>query len=436
MGCVAIVGAQWGDEGKGKITDLLAERAAIVMRYQGGTNAGHTVRVGDITLKLHLVPSGILHEQVTCIMADGTVIDPIELAREVEELQKLGVSCENLLVSGNAHAIMPYHRLLDGLSEDVGGRRSLGTTRRGVGPAYTDKTARTPQSVRMWDLLDEAALRERIEDQLAVKNPIIQAVYGHEPLDAGEIFEQVWQAAQKIKRYIADIRPVVRQALAADALIILEGAQGTFLDLDYGTYPHVTSSHPVAGGACLGTGVPPKAIGSVILVAKAYTTRVGKGAFPTELEDKLADRIRERGGEYGTTTGRPRRCGWFDAVLVRAAVQINGADWLAVTKLDVLDGLNRVKVCVGYRYQGQVLEWPPGNLELMSEVEPVYEELPGWKDSTGGARSWDELPRNAKLYLERLEELVGARIGLVSVGPDREQTILRGDVEQLLGPAP
>ena len=425
MPVTCVVGAQWGDEAKGKITDILAENATIVMRYQGGPNAGHTVAIGDEVFKFHLIPSGILRPSVTCIMADGTVIDPIELDREITELKNRGIDCENLVISGNAHVIMPYHRLLDGIAEDTSGKAKIGTTRRGIGPAYADKAARVPRSIRMWDLMDDDVFRERAMAQLEFKNKLLRCVYGHDGMTPEECIDPILEVAPRLRRYIGDIRPLVRQALATDADVILEGAQGTYIDIDYGTYPYVTSSHPVSGGGCLGTGIPPTAISRVVMVAKAYTTRVGRGPFPTELTDALGDRIREAGGEYGTTTGRPRRCGWFDAVLVRAAAQVNGATDIAMTKLDVLDGLNRVKVCVGYRIEGQVLEYPPGNLDLLYDVEPVYEELPGWKDSTRQAKTYSDLPPNARRYVERVEELVGVPISIISVGPARDATIFR-----------
>lgn len=424
MPVTVVVGAQWGDEGKGKITDLLARDAAMVIRYQGGTNAGHTVKVGEDLFKLHLIPSGILYPHVTCIMADGTLIDPLELVEELDALQSRGVDCENLVISGNAHVIMPYHRLLDGLAEDKGPAR-IGTTRRGIGPAYVDKTARTPRGIRVWDLMDEALLTERVARQLEAKNRWLECVYGADPLELEDVLEPVLAAAKRLRRYIGDIRPLVRQALATDARVIMEGAQGTYLDLDYGTYPYVTSSHPVAGGACLGTGVPPTAISRVIVVAKAYTTRVGRGPFPTELDAPLADRIRERGGEYGTTTGRPRRCGWFDAALVRGSASLNGATELAVTKLDVLDGLDRVKICVAYRLGSQIIDYPPGNMDQLEEVAPVYEELPGWKEDISGARRYEDLPEKARAYLSRIEELTGVTVGIVSVGAEREATVIR-----------
>jgi adenylosuccinate synthase len=425
MSATVVVGAQWGDEGKGKVTDLLAEDAAMVIRYQGGTNAGHTVKVGGELFKLHLIPSGILRPHVTCTMADGTLVDPAELAGEITALRARGHDCANLVVSGNAHLILPYHRVLDGAAEDASAASSIGTTRRGIGPAYADKLLRVPRSLRAWDLLDTDLLRRRLADQVEAKNLLLERIYGLEPLKPEDVLAEVEAGAAVVRRHVGDIRPLVREALAADAPILLEGAQGTFLDPDYGTYPYVTSSHPVSGGACLGTGVPPNAISRVVLVAKAYTTRVGRGAFPTELTDALGDALRERGSEYGTTTGRPRRCGWFDAVVIRAAAGINGATELAVTKLDVLDTLDRIRICVGYRLGGEVVEWLPGNLDLLDAVEPVYEEMPGWKQDISEARAWADLPTKCVAYLARLEELGGTAVSIVSVGAGREQTIIR-----------
>ncbi len=424
MPVTVVVGAQWGDEGKGKITDLISAHVAFVLRYQGGTNAGHTVKVGDELFKLHLIPSGILYPQVTCMMADGTLIDPISLVEEIRALQERGVDCQNLVVSGNAHVIMPYHCLLDELSEERSSD-SIGTTRRGIGPAYVDKTSRTPRGLRMWDLLDEAVLRERTAAQLAVKNKLLEIIYGHPPLVLEDVVQPLVEAARVLAPFVGDLRPLVREALAADAEVVLEGAQGTYLDLDYGTYPFVTSSHPVSGGGCIGTGVPPTAVSRVVMVAKAYTTRVGRGAFPTELTDRIGDTIRERGAEFGTTTGRPRRCGWFDVPLVRGAAHINGATEMAITKLDVLDELDPIRLCVGYRLEGQVLDYPPGNLDRLGDVEPVYEEMPGWKQPIGGARSYEELPQRTRLYLERIESLVGVGISVVSVGAERSETLVR-----------
>jgi len=424
MAATVVVGMQWGDEGKGKITDLLAAQADVVVRYQGGSNAGHTVVAGERTLKLHLVPSGILHPKALCVMADGTVVDPVTLAREHDGLEQQGVSCANLRVSGNAHAILPYHMLLDTLEEESRGAGQIGTTRRGIGPAYCDKTARVPQGVRMWDLLDEAALRERVEAQLAVKNPLLQHVYGREPLQVDEVIAPVLEVVPRIADHITDTRVLLYEQMTGGARMVFEGAQGTFLDLDYGTYPYVTSSHPVAGGACLGTGLGPRSIERVIGVCKAYTTRVGAGPFPTEQPGPDGDLIRERGHEYGTTTGRPRRCGWLDAVMLRTAAALNSATGLAVMLLDVLNDFETVPVCVAYEAEGRRYECVPGRDATYAACRPVYEELPGWTQPIADCRRWEDLPDNARRYLDRMSELVGVPIAAVSVGPSREQTVV------------
>lgn len=423
MPCKVVVGAQWGDEGKGKITDLLAEQADVVVRYQGGSNAGHTVVVGGETFKLHLIPSGILHDRVMSVMGDGTVIDPKCLAEEFQGLQARGVSCANLHISGNAHVIMSYHSLLDGLQEEARGKVSIGTTRRGIGPVYVDKTARMPQPVRMWDLLNEDVLRERVAGQLAEKNKVFAALYGAAPLTVDEVVAEVMQYVPVFAHCITDARTLVAKQAKAGANVILEGAQGTFLDLDYGTYPYVTSSHPVAGGACLGTGVGPTAIDEVTIVCKCYSTRVGAGAFPTEQLNADGDLIRERGREYGTTTGRPRRCGWLDAVALKTSAQINGATGLALTMLDVLNPFETIKMCTAYRVDGKLYDMMPGNLDLLDRVEPVYEELPGWQTEVNECRDYNALPDNARRYIEKMSELAETPVELVSVGPGREQTI-------------
>jgi len=423
MPTTIVVGAQWGDEGKGKITDILAENADVVVRYQGGNNAGHTVVIGDEEFKLHLIPSGILHPNCTCIMADGTVIDPQVLAQEITGLQQRGYACENLRISCNAHVIMPYHRLLDGLAEEARGKGSIGTTRRGIGPAYTDKTARMPCPVRFADLSDAQRLQDIIADQLAQKNVILQALYNHLALDPEEVFQQVWPSAQMVGKYATDTRKIIQESTQRGRRIVFEGAQGTFLDLDYGTYPFVTSSHPVAGGACLGTGIGPTAIDEVTLVCKAYTTRVGAGILPTEAADDAADQLRDRGQEYGTTTGRPRRCGWLDGVVLRSAALVNGATSVAMTKLDVLDTLATIPVCVGYEIEGVLLDRVPAWADDLQKVRPVYEELPGWQQSLEEMREWAQLPPAAQAYVEKIAELTGVPVTMISVGPRREQTI-------------
>ena len=425
MAVKVVVGAQWGDEGKGKITDIMAETADVVVRYQGGSNAGHTVVVGGEEFKLHLIPSGILHENVLSMMGDGTVIDVSCLGDEIAGLQARGVSCRNLRVSGCAHVIMPYHRLLDGLEEDARGQGGIGTTRRGIGPAYTDKTARMPRPVRMWDLLSADTLRERIEDQLAQKNVIIRELYGHKPLSVEGIFEEVWPAAERAAQYVADTRALLWERLDAGAEVVFEGAQGTFLDLDCGTFPFVTSSHPVAGGACLGTGIGPTQIDDVFMVAKAYTTRVGAGAFPTEEKGADGDLIRERGHEYGTTTGRPRRCGRLDLVVLKTAARINSATGIALTLLDVLDAFDTLPVCMAYELDGRRLEMVPSNVDLLAHVKPVYEDLPGWTQDTTACTRYEDLPEAARQYVGRIEQVTGVPVKIVSVGKARAQTIMR-----------
>jgi adenylosuccinate synthase len=423
MSTVVVVGAQWGDEGKGKIVDLLAQPGGLCVRYQGGNNAGHTVVVGEEVFKLHLIPSGILHPTCLCVMGDGTVIDPGFLAGEVAGLQARGITCENLRVSCNAHLIMPYHRVLDGLMEVARGAGQIGTTLRGIGPAYTDKTARMPLPARFGDLRDAASLRRIIEGQLAVKNKIFAAVYDADPLDAEAVFAEVWESAEKVAHFGTDIHPIVQEAVASGKPVGFEGAQATFLDLDYGTFPFVTSSHPVAGGACLGTGIGPTALDEVMIVSKAYTTRVGAGVFPTERTDEVGDCLRERGAEYGTTTGRPRRCGWLDGVVLRSAARINGATGLSVTKLDVLDGFESLPVCVAYRVDGRLVDTVPSWCDDLNGAEPVFEELEGWQQPLGDARQPEDLPPQARAYLAKMSELAGVPVRWVSVGPERDQTL-------------
>ncbi len=424
MSATVVVGSQWGDEGKGKITDILAVDADLVVRYQGGSNAGHTVIVQAEEFKLHLIPSGILRNDCICLMGGGTVIDPLVLSEEIENLQARGRSCENLRVSYTAHVVMPYHKHIEKLAEQARGGDSIGTTLRGIGPAYTDKTQRMPRPVRFRDLADAKQLRKLIADQLTDKNIIIQHKYGQPPLSTEQVFEEIWPAAQKVSHYAIDGQHLVQDALRSEQRIVLEGAQGTFLDLDCGTYPFVTSSHPVAGGACLGTGLGPTAIDEVIMICKAYTTRVGAGVLPTEDEGTGGEILRDRGQEFGTTTGRPRRCGWLDGVVVRTAALLNGATCLAITKLDVLDELARIPVCIGYEIDGVMLDTMPSWPADLERVRPVYEELPGWQQPLGDAQTWEELPAAAQAYVERIEELATIPAKLISVGPSREQTIV------------
>ncbi len=426
MSVTVVVGGQWGDEGKGKITDVLAADADLVVRYQGGSNAGHTVIVQAEEFKLHLIPSGILRDDCTCLMGGGTVIDPLVLAEEIENLQARGHSCENLRVSYTAHVVMPYHKHIEKLAEQARGRDSIGTTLRGIGPAYTDKTQRMPRPVRFRDLADAQHLRKLIADQLIDKNIIIQHKYGQPPLSTEQVFEEIWPAAQKVSNYAIDGQRLVQDALRGERRIVFEGAQGTFLDLDCGTYPFVTSSHPVAAGACLGTGLGPTAIDEVIMVCKAYTTRVGAGVLPTEDEGEGGQRLRDRGQEYGTTTGRPRRCGWLDGVVIRTAAMLNGATGLAITKLDVLDELARIPVCIGYEIDGVMLDTMPSWPADLEKVRPVYEELPGWQQPLGQIKAREDLPAAAEAYVGKIEELAGVPARLISVNPSREQTIVIG----------
>jgi adenylosuccinate synthase len=419
---IVIVGAQWGDEGKGKVTDLLAERAQVVVRYQGGNNAGHTVVVGQQTLKLHLIPSGIHRPGVLCVIGNGLVIDPRALVAEMDELEANSLNTSGLRISANAHLVMPYHLMLDGIEEERRGGKSLGTTRRGIGPTYTDKAAR--YGLRLQDLLDMAVFEEKLGRALEQKNAFLTEVYGKEPLEMEPILEVYGACAERLRPHIVDASLLVHEALTQGQNVLFEGAQGTLLDIDHGTYPFVTSSSPVAGGACTGVGIGPRQIDGAIGVSKAYTTRVGAGPFPTELSDAVGDHLREAGREYGTTTGRPRRCGWFDGVILRYAARVNGLTGLALTKLDVLTGLPRLKICMGYEYDGQVLKEFPYQGAILARCQPIYEEMDGWTEDISGARTYDELPPQARAYVARLEELAGVPIDIISVGPKREQTIL------------
>jgi adenylosuccinate synthase len=419
---IVIVGTQWGDEGKGKVTDLLAEQAQVVARYQGGNNAGHTVIVGQQTLKLHLIPSGIHRPGVLCVIGNGLVVDPRALVAEMDELEANGLDTSGLRISANAHLVMPYHLLLDGAEEERRGGKSIGTTRRGIGPTYTDKVAR--YGLRVQDLLDMAVFEEKLGRALEQKNTLLTAVYGKEPLEKGAILEEYRACADRLRPYIVDASLLVHQALIQGQNVLFEGAQGTLLDIDHGTYPFVTSSSPIAGGACTGVGIGPRQIDGVIGVSKAYTTRVGAGPFPTELSDAVGDHLVEVGREFGTTTGRRRRCGWLDGVVLRYAARVNGLTGLALTKLDVLTGLPRLKICVGYEHDGQVLEEFPYQGAVLAHCQPIYEEMDGWTEEISGVQTYGELPPQAQAYAARLEELAGVPVDIISVGPEREQTIL------------
>lgn len=422
MSSVIVMGTQWGDEGKGKIVDYLAEKADVVVRYQGGNNAGHTVVVKGNEFKLHLLPSGILYQGKTCVIGNGVVIDPQVLLKEIQSMQEKGIDTSGLKISNRAHIIMPYHRLLDELEEDYRGDRKIGTTKRGIGPCYMDKNART--GIRMVDLLDETEFSEKLEFNLEAKNHLLEAVYGAKGFDFAAVKAEYLAYAETLRPYVSDTATVLNGAIAKGARVLFEGAQATQLDMDHGTYPYVTSSHPIAGGACIGAGVGPTRINTVVGVVKAYTTRVGEGPFPTELTDATGDFIRNEGHEFGTTTGRPRRCGWLDAAVVRYAGMVSGIDYMAITRLDILDKLPTLKICTGYKYQGRLLEEFPASLKVLAKVEPVYEKLPGWLQPTSGIRKYEELPDNARRYLEVLSQASGLKVGIVSVGPGREQTII------------
>jgi adenylosuccinate synthase len=421
MPVLVVVGAQWGDEGKGGIVDHLAAQSTVVARYQGGTNAGHTV-VNDLgTFRLHLVPSGIFDPHVTCIIGNGVVVNPSELLAEMDMLRGCGVSVERLFVSDRAHLVMPFHPVLDGLEEDARGEASIGTTRRGIGPAYADKAARV--GLRMCDLVDLAALRDRVYEAVQRNNRIITQFYSGEPLDPAVVYDELRRYGERLRPYVTDTAALLHESIRRGENILLEGAQATLLDIDHGTYPYVTSSSAIAGGACVGLGIGPTAIDRVLGVFKAYLTRVGAGPFPTEIVGPEGDCLRERGQEYGTTTGRPRRCGWFDAVVARHAVRTNGMSAAAITKLDVLDTYSTVRVCTEYRLDGQSVDCLPASLSTYARCEPIWEELPGWVTSTSGARSLGDLPSNARRYLDRLTALIECPIDLISVGKHRRETI-------------
>lgn len=425
MANVVVIGAQWGDEGKGKITDLLSKSADVVVRSQGGVNAGHTVVVKGQTFKLHLIPSGILYPDTECIIGSGTVIDPKVLLEEIQQLRDLNVSIDNLYISQSAHVTMPYHRLIDVASEERRGEYKIGTTGRGIGPTYADKAERV--GIRMLDLMEPEALRKRLTWTTNYKNGILEKLYNLPPLDPEGVVAEYLEYAEQLKPFVVDSALKIYESVKDRRNILFEGAQGTLLDLDHGTYPYVTSSSPIAGGSCVGAGIGPTHIDRVIGVAKAYTTRVGEGPFPTELQDQTGDHLGNKGSEFGTTTGRRRRCGWFDGVIGRYAVRINGLDCLAVTKLDILDELEEIKVCVAYELDGQRCEHFPTDANLFARCKPIYETLPGWQESTVDCRKLEDLPSAALNYLKFLAELMDVPIAIVSLGAGREQTIIIED---------
>ena len=423
MSAFIVLGAQWGDEGKGKMTDYLAEEAEVVVRFQGGNNAGHTVEVGERQYKLHLIPSGILYDDKLNVIGNGVVVDPKALFEEIGYLEKEGVKVtpEKLIISDRAHVIMPYHKLLDKLKEEARGKNDIGTTGKGIGPCYTDKIERC--GIRICDLLHEKVFEEKLREYMTMKNAYITKVYGGEALDIERTLEEYNEYAKRIRPFVQDTSVKVYNEIKANKNVLFEGAQGMLLDIDYGTYPFVTSSNTTAGGVSNGVGIGPNMITNAVGIAKAYTTRVGKGPFPTELLDEVGEWIRETGHEYGVTTGRSRRCGWLDLVIVKSAVRVSGLTSLAVTKIDTLAGLEKIKVCVGYKFNGEIIDYFPASLEDLANCEPVYETFDGWDSSVADARKYEDLPENARKYLERISEFTETKISIVSVGPKRDQTM-------------
>ncbi|HLR08673.1 MAG TPA: adenylosuccinate synthase [Bacillota bacterium] len=420
MSSVVVVGTQWGDEGKGKITDFLSQNAEVVVRYQGGNNAGHTIKFNDVTYKLHLIPSGIFFPEKLCVLGNGMVIDPKAFIEELTYLHEHGISTDNLRISNRAHVILPYHIKLDRLQEADKGQQKIGTTKKGIGPAYMDKAARC--GIRVIDLLDKDILRNKLAQNLREKNRLFEKIYGCDPMDVDAILDEYVEYGKQLAPYVCDTSVVLNDALDNGHRVLFEGAQGAMLDIDQGTYPFVTSSNPIAGGVTIGAGVGPSQINQIVGVSKAYTTRVGDGPFPTELHDAIGDHIRQTGNEYGTTTGRPRRVGWFDSVVVRHARRVSGITDLSLNSLDVLTGIDPLKICVAYRYEGKTIREFPASLDVLAKCEPVYEELPGWHEDITGAKTLDDLPENARHYLNRVSELCEIPLAIFSVGPDRTQT--------------
>lgn len=428
MSAFIVLGAQWGDEGKGKMTDYLAEKAEVVVRFQGGNNAGHTVEVGDKQYKLHLIPSGILYENKLNVIGNGLVVDPKALFQEIDYLENLGINItpERLIISDRAHVILPYHKVLDSLKERARGKDDIGTTGKGIGPCYTDKFERC--GIRVCDLIKPEVFKEKLMQNVVMKNDYIIKVLGGEPVNFDEIYAEYSKYAERLKPYVQDTSVRVYDEIKKDKTVLFEGAQGMLLDIDYGTYPYVTSSNTTAGGVSNGVGIGPNMITNAIGIAKAYTTRVGKGPFPTELYDETGNWIRENGREYGVTTGRARRCGWLDLVILKTTARVSGLTSFAVTKIDTLAGLEKLKVCVGYKFEDKVIDYFPASLEDLAKCEPIYEEFDGWDESVAKARSYEELPENAKKYLKKIEEFTGVKIAIVSVGPRRDQTMMIGEI--------
>ncbi|GAA0123657.1 MAG: adenylosuccinate synthase [Clostridium argentinense] len=423
MSSFVVLGAQWGDEGKGKITDYLAEKADVVVRFQGGNNAGHTVEVGDKQYKLHLIPSGILYKEKLNIIANGVVVDPEALFNEIEYLEGLeeNITPDRLMISDRAQVIMPYHKVLDQLKEESRGKNDIGTTRKGIGPCYSDKVDRS--GIRVCDLINPEVLRRKLEEYLPNKNKAITNLYNGEALNLEEVYDKYLEYGKRLKPYVQDTSVKIFDSIKANKKVLFEGAQGTLLDIDFGSYPYVTSSNTISGGVCVGTGIGPTMINSAVGVVKAYTTRVGKGPFPTELNDEVGDWIREKGHEYGTTTGRSRRCGWLDLVILKTAARVSGLTSFAITKIDTLAGLEKLKVCVGYKFEDKVIDYFPASLEDLGKCEPIYEEFNGWDESIEDVRTYEDLPENAKIYLNKIEEFTGVKASIISVGPRRDQTM-------------
>lgn len=427
MSAFIVLGAQWGDEGKGKMTDYLAEKADVVVRFQGGNNAGHTVEVEDKQYKLRLIPSGVLYDDKINVIGNGVVVDPKALFEEMDYLEGVGVkvTSEKLLISDRAQLIMPYHKILDGLKERARGKNDIGTTGRGIGPCYTDKAERS--GIRVCDLMHREVFEEKLKQNIEDKNAII-SLYGGETLDFETVYNEYIGYAERIKPYVDDISVRIYDEIKNNKNVLFEGAQGFLLDIDYGTYPYVTSSNTIAGGVCTGAGVGPTVITGAVGIAKAYTTRVGKGPFPTELVGEMGDLLREKGHEYGVNTGRARRCGWLDLVILKSAARVSGLTSFVVTKIDTLAGIDKIKVCTGYKFEGKIIDYFPACLEDLAKCEPIYEEFEGWDESIADARSYEQFPENAKKYLKRIEEFTGTKISIVSVGPKRNQTIEIGEI--------
>ncbi len=421
MSGTLVCGAQWGDEGKGRFVDYLAETADMVIRYQGGNNAGHTVITGGVTYKLHLIPSGILYKNKTCIIGNGLVVDPKSLLDEIEMLREHGIDTSCLCLSDRAHVLMPYHRLMDELNEEQLGDDKIGTTKKGIGPAYTDKTSRI--GIRFCDMLDTEDFKALVKKRTAEKNEIITKIYGYDPVDADAIIREYTEYAEKLRPYIKDTALMIYEAYAAGKSLLFEGAQGMLLDLDFGTYPYVTSSHPTSGGVFSGAGIGPRALTEIVGVVKAYSTRVGEGPFTSELIDATGDMIREKGHEYGTTTGRPRRCGWLDLVTVAYAARINGITQIALSRMDTLGGFDEVKICVGYQFEGKTIKNYPASLKDVAKCEPMYETFKGWDANLSHIRKFEELPEAAQVYVRFIEDYLNVPVTMIGVGPQREECI-------------